>query len=107
MTAKRESIGKYAASFRFLAANEDSRLAGTVIVRDGEMVLDISEGVTPYGPYLIIGTGNEYWFEGTNSAHGMKYHVKAKWVQVGGTYIGTWIEGDEDYLFSFELENPR
>jgi hypothetical protein len=91
--------------FHFLGAGEDpedSYLPGTVIVRDGEMVLEIPGG---YGPYWISGKARETWFEGKNSYPQRTYETAAKWALVGGTYVGIWIEDGFEYLFSFELSS--
>ena len=88
--------------FHFLGggSKEDSYLSGTVVVRDGAIVLDISGGC---GPYLIVGSAHKHWYEGKNSASGRQYEVDAKWADVGGTYVGIWVEGNEEFLFSFKL----
>jgi hypothetical protein len=90
-------------AFHFLGTDEDSILSGTVIVRDGEMVLEILGGE---GPYLIVGKARKHWFEGPNSAVGRRNQVDAKWTEVCGTYVGIWIEENWKYLFSFELGSP-
>lgn len=87
--------------FHFLGADEDSHLPGTVIVREAEMVLDIPGG---YGPYLIVGKLQKTWFAGANSLHGREYDVDARWANVGDAFVGLWVEGGYDYLFSFSLE---
>jgi len=55
------------------------------------------------GPYLIVGSAHKHWYEGKNSASGRQYEVDAKWADVGGTYVGIWVEGNEEFLFSFKL----
>ena len=91
-------------SFRFLggAYKEDSLLSGTVVVRDGAMVLDIPGSKD--GPYLIVGSAHKNWYEGKNSAAGLRHKVDAKWAEVGGAYVGIWVESNEEFLFSFNLE---
>src|SRR5260221_6744960 len=86
--------------FHFLGTEEDSELRGTVLIRDREMVLDIPGG---HGPYLIVGKARSHWFEGENSAIGKQYDVNARWAVVGETFIGIWIEGGWEYMFSFCL----
>jgi hypothetical protein len=86
--------------FHFLGAEEDSNLIGTVIIRDREMVLDIPGG---YGPYVLVGKACKHWFEGENIVSSRRYDTAARWADVGGTYIGTWVEHGWDYLFSFRL----
>lgn len=86
--------------FRFLGSDEDSLLRGSVLVRDGEIVLDIPGG---YGPYLIVGKPRLHWYEGTNSATARRFEVSATWANVGESYVGRWIEANHEYLFSFVL----
>ncbi|GIW81589.1 MAG: hypothetical protein KatS3mg105_3396 [Gemmatales bacterium] len=86
--------------FHFLGANEDSLLTGSVLVRPGEMVLDIPGG---YGPYLIVGAAHGHRYEGVSSIRGKSNRVEARWADVGGMYVGVWHEDGEEYLFSFEL----
>ena len=91
--------------FHFLGFNEDSHLPGTVLLRDGVMVLDIPGGC---GPYLIKGKTRGHAFEGTNeNSNRGKARVEAKWADVGGIYVGRWIEDDYEYLFSFELDSTK
>jgi hypothetical protein len=94
-------------SFHFLGGDEeDSYLFGKVIIRSGEMVLDIPGG---YGPYTIVGKACNHWFDGTNTDRrppnigGSRARVEAKWASVGRTYVGVWVEDDEEFLFSFNL----
>jgi hypothetical protein len=60
--------------FHFLGAGEDSYLPGTVLLRDGDMVLDIPGG---YGPYVIAGKARESWFKGSNSVRERQYETEA------------------------------
>ena len=103
MRAKSALLRHDNVSFHFIGAKEDSRLPGTVVLRDGEMVLDIPGGD---GPYLIAGKARKHWFEGMNSHSGRRYDVDAKWADLGGTYVGKWIEYGNEYLFSFDLGAP-
>jgi hypothetical protein len=95
--------------FNFKGEKEEEDLSGTVIIRKGEMVLDIPGG---YGPYMIIGkllVGKplESWYQGKNSASSRSYETEARWAFVGeGTYAGLWVEDNCDYLFSFHLGTP-
>jgi hypothetical protein len=67
------------------------------------MVLDIPGG---FGPYLVVGKLIGHAFEGRNTAHGMTAQIEAKWADVGGRYVGLWLEGGEEYL-SFEIPPTR
>src|SRR5438046_9515114 len=100
MTTKSQSSRHEDVSFRFLGHKWDNRLSGTVIVRDGEMVLEVSGSES--GPYSIAGKAHSHWFEGKNSVHGMQYAVDAKWADLGGTCVGIWVEDGQEYLFSFD-----
>ena len=91
--------------FRFLSADDDSVLKGTVLVRDDNMILEIQD---PNGasPYLIIGTPRKHFFEGNNQGvQGEHNPVEAKWAELDGIYLGLWVEDSYDYFFSFQL--PR
>ncbi len=86
--------------FHFLGGDEDSRLPGTVRIADGAMVLDIRDG---YDPYLIEGKQNDSWYVGVNVDHQRRYETEARWASVGQRYVGIWIEGGWEYLFTFVL----
>ena len=90
--------------FHFLGCGEDCVLPGTVIIRDGSMVVDVREGNEPY---CIVAKLREHWFEGENTLPDRENDVLARWADVGGTFVGTWTEGGWDYLFSFRLYSPR
>jgi hypothetical protein len=89
--------------FSTLDGNYDEE-TGTVLVRPGEMVIDIPD---PIGTlYLIVGKPSENFFTGSNTALGQEIpRVLAKWIDFGQLFIGHWREDGEDYLFSFRL--PR
>jgi hypothetical protein len=87
-------------TFHFVNANEDTSLTGTVLVRQGQMVLDIPGGG---GPYLIVGEAIGHHYEGTNTVRGVCSPVNARWADVGGMFVGVWFENAEEFLFSFEL----
>ncbi|MFL5242703.1 MAG: hypothetical protein ACJ8FY_11400 [Gemmataceae bacterium] len=86
--------------FHFLSDKENSELTGTVIVRDGEMVLNIPGG---YGPYLIASKSHEHRYGGTSTVRGKSNRVEARWADMGWMYVGVWVEDGCEYLFSFEL----
>lgn len=67
------------------------------------MVLEIPGGD---GPYLIVGKASEHWFGGMNSDLKGWKEVDAKWTRLDGTFVGTWIEDNCQFLFSFKLGNP-
>jgi hypothetical protein len=89
-------------SIHFLGGDdEDVYLPCTVIIRPASMVLEVRGGG---GAYTIVGDEYKHWFEGKNQAAGC--NVDAKWSELGGVYVGIWIEEDYEYLFSFELGLP-
>src|SRR5437868_5158709 len=100
MNAETRPIKHEGVRFHFLGAKEDSELVGTVLLRDGEMVLDIPSS---NGPYLLHGKSHGHRFEGTTIVPGKSNPVEARWADVGRMYVGIWIEEGYDYLFSFEL----
>jgi len=75
----------------------------TVLLRDGEMVIDMQEpdGVTKY---LIVGKPKGYYFQGVNSAGPRMPKVRVSWVKLGKVFVGQWLEDGQEYLFSFELK---
>jgi|AGTN01.1.fsa_nt_gi hypothetical protein len=89
-------------SFWFLGAGEDEDLRGSVVVRDEEMVLDIPDGD---GPYLIAGKKSGHVFAGSNSIRSVSNNVAARWADIGGRFVGTWVEEGSEYLFAFRLSS--
>ena len=86
-------------AFQFLspggADGIDDTLTGTVLIREGSMILDLSE--QPAGlPCLIEGREANHVYGGHNTLrHVDPRRVDARWSDLGGgTYVGTW--GDED-----------
>ena len=86
--------------FHFLGYQDDCHLRGQVLFRNGEMVLDLKG---EWSKYLIAGKPLKHWFEGENAALAGYNQVDAKWALIGETYVGTWIEEGNKYLFSFEI----
>jgi len=100
MASSKVPVKRDGVRFHFINADEDDYLPGTVLLRDGEMVLDIPGGC---GPYLIVGKAIGHRFEGMNNVRGSTTQVTARWADVGGMYVGVWQEGGSEYLFSFEF----
>jgi hypothetical protein len=84
--------------FHFLGVKYDHFLHGIVIVRTSEMVLEVQDYDDAY---FLSGKAKHSWFEHTRLPGG--YDVNARWADVGGTYVGIWIEEGVEYLFSFQL----
>jgi hypothetical protein len=72
-----------------------------VIVRDGEMVLEVE--CPGERCYSIRGRLIRDFFVGRHEDRLGDTPVDAKWIRLDDTYIGTWIEGGKDYLFKFQL----
>ena len=83
--------------FHFLASEEDTILIGSILARDGEMVLDIPGG---NGPYELSGKTESHWYCATTNSHrNRRFDVNAKWASVGDRYVGIWNEDGIQYLF--------
>jgi hypothetical protein len=88
--------------FEFLSALEGLELErGVVIVRDGEMVLEVE--CPGDRRYSIRGTLRRDFFVGRHEDQLGDTPVDAKWIRLDDIYIGTWIEGGNDYMFRFHL----
>jgi hypothetical protein len=90
--------------FHFLGPDTDENLPGTVIHRRNDMVIKIPGG---FGPYSIVGELKGNVYAGENSDDDRRYDVEAKWADLGGIYVGEWLEGGYQYLFSFVLPRKR
>jgi len=90
--------------FCFFRNKEDTELIGTVLLRNGDMILDIPGGD---GPYLIVGKLSGHVYGGPSEVRGRIKKVDAKWADVEGEHVGTWVEDGYKYLFSFVLSNQR
>jgi hypothetical protein len=91
--------------FQFLDGDGEVIQAGTVLVRDDSMVLDIptQQG---FAACLIPGEQVGHVFIGSNTLRGENSpHIQAKWADLDGIFVGIWIEEGFDCLFSFRL--PR
>lgn len=86
----------------FMKSDHDISEIATIIRRTDEMVLDIADdsGSTVY---LVVGKSRGHYYSGVNSAFGDVPRVNATWTELGGKYIGFWIEDGDEYLFSFRL----
>lgn len=92
--------------FHFLSALEDTTLTGSVLIREHEMVLDIRD---PRGAstYLIVGKSLGTYFKGVNSDHASAIQIEASWADLGGLYVGLWVENGEEFMFSFGLSTRQ
>ena len=101
MDSNASSVRQDGVEFHFLASKEDTILIGSVLARDGEMVLDIPGG---NGPYEVVGKAESHWYSAAANTHrNRRFNVDAKWAMAGGTYVGIWNEDGFRYLFSFSL----
>jgi hypothetical protein len=94
---------KYAnVEFEFLSPVEKAEvLHGDVIVRDGEMLLDIP--CPDDTPYDIHGKATGSFFRGQHHGQPDDLPVRAKWILLDDTYVGIWIEDGYEFLFKFKL----
>lgn len=88
--------------FDFLSADEDPDSPnGTVIVRENTMTVEVE--LAGDRPYLIEGRSTEHGFHGRHEGMPGDVPVTATWADIGGEYVGLWIEDGKDYLFRFTL----
>jgi hypothetical protein len=94
-------------SFTFYATQRPEILTGRVLVRPGEMVLEVDP--TPVSDaYLVRGELSEGHFSGWNELGSDPVGVEAAWAGIGQRFVGLWIEEGVEYLFTFTLpEKPR
>jgi len=91
--------------FEFLNETTSLEQRGTVIVRAGEMVLEIPEQ-DGCAASLVIGKSQGHYFRGANSIRGADaLKIDARWADLGDLFAGTWQDEDDDLLFRFRL--PR
>ena len=97
---------KYApVTFEFFNDNGTSRKErGVVIVRDGEMVLEVEW--PGFLPYLICGKDCGGFYEGFHKAPTDDAFVHATWTRSGDTCEGEWVEDTYKYRFTFRLPAP-
>jgi hypothetical protein len=80
-------------------------MRGTVIVRKGEMVIDIPEQ-DGLAAALVVGKQVGNIFRGSNDIRDEDaLAINASWCYFGEAYAGIWIEEGNELLFSFRL--PR
>jgi hypothetical protein len=98
--------------FQWFGPDEHTGLTGQVLTRRGEagpeMVLDVADPDGD-GPYLIVGRvpAGKTYFAGINSGRNRRNEVAATWASVGTGFVGRWIEGRIEYLFSFAIPNEE
>jgi hypothetical protein len=89
----------------FHAAYQPEVHYGTVLLRDREMVLEVElPGSTPYH---IQGALKGSYFQGREAARPGVSPVFAKWILLDDTYVGLWVEEGQDFMFKFELPDPK
>jgi hypothetical protein len=87
--------------FEFFGADGLESQRGVVIIRDGEMALEIE--CPDDRPYSIVGAVRNGFFVGQHRDLPDDVPVEAKWIRLDDIYIGTWVEDGQDYLFKFRL----
>lgn len=90
----------------FLLLSEESamRVSGHLIVRNGEMVLDLTDE-DDY-QYLFVARQNKdgaYFAEASTPAS-KPSRARAAWEKLGPSYVGRWLEYGEEYLFTFRVQ---
>lgn len=92
--------------FEFVHTANGFDAGGTVILREGEMVLEIPGERAGNDLYLIQGQlrGHVYFGKESNPPIGHP-PVQARWTDLGDFFVGLWVEDGYDFLFSFRL--PR
>ncbi len=86
--------------FVSLAGDADTN-GGTVLMGDGEMVLEVE--CPGDRPYIIRGKADEGFYRGIHQGQPDDAAVAAKWIRLDDIYIGTWREAGAEYLFTFRL----
>lgn len=87
--------------FEFFTVDGLESERGAVIIRDGEMMLEVE--CPGDRPYSIRGTVTRNFFVGQHQDRPDDVRVEAKWIRFDDIYIGTWIQEGTDYLFKFRL----
>ncbi len=101
MPEKYDEVG-----FQFVHTADSLDAGGTVLLRQGEMVLEIpgERGANDF--YLIQGQLRGHIHSGTESNPPLgQPPVRARWADFGDVCVGLWVEDGYDYLFVFRL--PR
>jgi hypothetical protein len=92
---------KQETSFEFFSDNDASVCQGTVILRDGEMVLDVlCDGEER--PYTVVGASKGHSYIGRHVGPPGDSEVTAEWVKLADAWVGVWVEDGHRYLFTFQ-----
>jgi hypothetical protein len=93
-------------TFRLLGDAMTDNAPVEVVVRNGEMVLEVVRGDDDH--YLLVGrlAGGYYTAVESTPPEGVE-PVRAKWAVLGESCVGIWVEDGEELLFSFTLPNAR
>lgn len=78
---------------------------GTVLIREREMVLEVSDGEG--GIYLLPGRLNGHYYSAIEQRPQGGEPVRAKWSRLGAHYVGIWREKNFEYLFRFRPDEPN
>lgn len=101
----------------FFCEDYDETRSAEVLVRRGEMVLDISSP-DPSKRYLVRGKlysgpliGTEdlvaYWAGRDELEDAAPADIVARWTLLGDVFVGVWIEDGDEYLFRFGVPPKR
>lgn len=85
----------------FLSEDDVAELPAEVILREGEMVIDIPKSAKTKR-FLVVGKRmDDYWTGGNEAQSETGIRVTATWSFLRDRFVGTWVEDDIDYLFTF------
>jgi hypothetical protein len=88
--------------FWIISDTSADHLTGVVLVRPGEMVLEIHQGRD--GLYHLPGTlAGQVYNAREKGAPDRSDPVRARWTRLGAYYIGIWVESGYEALFRFKL----
>lgn len=88
--------------FDFVSADEDASSGrGSVITDDKRMTLDIvtDDGVS----YVISGKAVRTYFSGRS----IDGSVTVEWGDIGGNFVGIWVEDGLEYFIRFRLPSKN
>lgn len=92
---------------RFLSEEDALELEAVVLVREGEMVIEIA-ATDDNEHYLVVGALQGRHWRGTNrSALPDAPAVQARWAELGDDFVGIWREDGREYLFAFDRPAPE
>ena len=105
-TRKRKGGPRYDdVEFEFFSPDVTLTNYGTVVVRDAEMVLEVTDDDDNL--ITVVGRLNEHLYRGMELDGPPRGAVRARWTSMGDLFVGVWIQDGEEYVFRFRLSNPE